>query len=76
MAAKIQKQLRLGNTYDRKYYLHKRTKDLGINLRQEKCEKTIEITTDQVDEIRKNKHIKELANKHSYGVQIINPLFK
>ena len=64
------------NTYDRKYYLHKRTKDLGINIALHKCEKTIEISPEQVEKVRNSKHITELATKHSYGIQIINPLFK
>jgi len=66
----------LANTYDRKYYLHKRTKDLGINIELRRCEKTIEITHEQVEKVRNSKHIAELATKHSYGIQIINPLFK
>ena len=66
----------LANTYDRKYYLHKRTKDLGINIELCRCEKTIEISPEQVEKVRNSKHITELATKHSYGIQIINPLFK
>jgi len=66
----------LANTYDRKYYLHKRTKDLGINIELCRCEKIIEITPEQVEKVRNSKHITELATKHSYGIQIINPLFK
>ena len=66
----------LANTYDRKYYLHKRTKDLGINIELCRCEKTIEITPEQVEKVRNSKHITELATKHNYGIQIINPLFK
>jgi len=65
----------LANTYDRKYYLHKRTKDLGVNIELCRCEKTIEITTGQVEKVRNSKHITELTTKHSYGIQIINPLF-
>jgi len=66
----------LANTYDRKYYLHKRTKDLGINIERCRCKKTIEISPEQVEKVRNSKHITELATKHSYGIQIINPLFK
>jgi len=66
----------LANTYDRKYYLHKRTKDLGINIELYRCEKTIEISPEQVEKVRNSKHITELATKHNYGIQIINPLFK
>lgn len=69
-------RIHMDNTYDRKYYLHKKTKDLNLKVRLTKLEKTIEITTDQVETVRKSKHITELANKYQYGVQIINPLFK
>ena len=65
----------LTNTYDRKYYLHKRTKDLGVKIELRRREKTIEITAGQVEKVRNSKHISELATKHSYGIQIINPLF-
>ena len=66
----------LANTYDRKYYLHKRTKDLGINIKLCRCKKTIEVSPEQVEKARNSKHITELATKHSYGIQIFNPLFK
>ena len=69
-------RIHLANTYDRKYYLHKRTKDLGINIELRRCEKTIEVTPDQVETVLNSRHISELAKKHSYGIQIINPLFK
>jgi len=69
-------RIHLANTYDRKYYLHKRTKDLGVNIELHRCEKIIEITPEQVEKVRNSKHITELATKHSYGIQIINPLFK
>ena len=69
-------RIHMDNTYDRKYYLHKKTKDLNLKVRLTRLEKTIEITSDQVETVRKSKHIAELANKYQYGVQIINPLFK
>lgn len=72
----VGQRIYLANTYDRKYYLHKRTKDLGVKIELCRCEKTIEITTGQVEKVRNSKHITELAKKHSYGIQIINPLFK
>jgi len=71
----VGQRIYLANTYDRKYYLHKRTKDLGVNIELCRCEKTIEITAGQVEKVRNSKHITELATKHSYGIQIINPLF-
>ena len=69
-------RIHLSNTYDRKYYLHKRTKDLGINIELCRCKKTIEVSPEQVEKARNSKHITELATKHSYGIQIFNPLFK
>ena len=69
-------RIHLANSYNRKYYLHKRTKELGVRIQLTKCERTIEVDTDQVDTVMKSKHVSELANKHSYGIQIINPLFK
>ena len=71
----VGQRIYLANTYDRKYYLHKRTKDLGVNIELCRCEKTIVITAGQVEKVRNSKHITELATKHSYGIQIINPLF-
>ena len=72
----IGQRIYLTNTYDRKYYLHKRTKDLGVKIELRRREKTIKITAGQVEKVRNSKHISELATKHSYGIQIINPLFK
>lgn len=69
-------RIHMANTYVEKYYLHKKVKDLGVNIHLRKCEKTIEITTDQIDNAHTSKYIKELATKFSYGIQTINPLFK
>ena len=69
-------RIHMANTYVEKYYLHKKVKDLGVNIHLRKCEKTIEITTDQIDNVHTSKYIKELANKFSYGIQTINPLFE
>ncbi|HZK95983.1 MAG TPA: hypothetical protein VFC67_17420 [Prolixibacteraceae bacterium] len=69
-------RIHMANTYVEKYYLHKKVKDLGVNIHLSKCEKTIEITTDQIDNAHTSKYIKELATKFSYGIQTINPLFK
>ncbi len=66
----------LANTYDRKYYLHKRIKDLGLNIELRRGEKTIEVAIDQIEKTRNSKHIRELVSQYSYGIQIINPLFK
>jgi hypothetical protein len=69
-------RIHLANSYNRKYYLHKRTKELGVRIQLTKCGRTIEVATEQVDNVMKSKHVSELANKHSYGIQIINPLFQ
>lgn len=66
----------MDNTYDRKFYLHKRVKDLELQVKLTKLEKTIEITSDEVAKLRGSKYVTELMDKHQYGVQIINPLFK
>ena len=71
----VGQRIYLANTYYRKHYLHKRTKDLVVNIELCRCEKTIEISPEQVEKVRNSKHITELATKHSYGIQIINPLF-
>lgn len=72
----IGQRITMLNTYDRKYYLHKRTKDLDLNVRLTKCLKTIEVAPDEVDKARHSKHVAELQTKYQYGVQIINPLYK
>lgn len=66
----------MDNTYDRKFYLHKRVKDLDLQVKLTKLEKTIEITTEEIAKLKGSKYVAELMNKHQYGVQIINPLFK
>lgn len=63
-------------TYDRKYYLNKKTKDAGFHFKLDKTEKTILITQAETESAMSNKYIKELTSKHSYGVQYINPLFQ
>jgi hypothetical protein len=64
------------NTYDRKYFVNKSVKGRGYKLKLETTQKTILVTTDQVELAKKDRYIKELAEKHNYGVQIINPLFE
>lgn len=72
----VGQRITMSNTYDRKYYLHKKTKDLNLKVRLTRLEKTIEITSEEVEKVRGSKHITELAEKYQYGVQIINPLYK
>ena len=66
----------MDNTYDRKFYLHKKTKDLGLKVKLTKLEKTIEITSEEVEKVKGDKYISELTGKYQYGIQIINPLFR
>ena len=61
-------------TYNRKYYLHRRIKAAGFDLRLEHKHKTISIMPDQLEKAQINKYLSELKAKYSYGVQIINPL--
>ncbi len=68
-------RIHMDNSYDRKYYLNKKTKDLNLKIRRTKLEKTIEITSDEVEKVKGSKYIAELTEKYQYGVQIINPLF-
>ena len=51
-------------------------KDLDLQVKLTKLEKTIEITTEEIAKLKGSKYVAELMNKHQYGVQIINPLFK
>ena len=61
-------------TYNRKYYLHRRIKKAGLKLVIAQ-QKTIVVASNKVNEVKGNKYVSELQNNHSYGVQILNPLF-
>jgi len=63
-------------TYDRKYFANKCVKSRGYKLKLETTQKTILITSEQVAAAKDDRYIKELAEKHNYGVQILNPLFQ
>lgn len=63
-------------TYNRKYYLHRRVKQDGFSLELERTHKTIAIQPEQIDPAKQNKYVAELQEKHSYGVQILNPIIK
>lgn len=65
-----------GNTYKRKYYLHRRVKAAGFVLKLEKCHKTIEIKGNETSEVLNNKYVAELQVKHGYGVQLENPMMQ
>jgi len=64
------------NTYNRKYFCNKKVKDHGFSLQLETTQKTININQEDVERARADRYINELATKHNYGIQIINPLFK
>jgi len=72
----IGQRITMATTYGRKYYLHKRTKDIGLTIKLTKCLKTIEVAQEEVEKARQSKHVNELQSRYQYGVQIINPLFK
>ncbi len=63
-------------TYDRKYFCNKSVKDRGYKLKLETTQKTILVTTEQVEAAKSDRYINELATKHNYGVQILNPLYQ
>jgi hypothetical protein len=63
-------------TYDRKYFCNKSVKGRGYKLKLETTQKTILITSEQYATAKDDKYVKELAEKHNYGVQILNPLFQ
>lgn len=58
-------------TYNRKYYLHRQVKKAGLNLKLEKCHKTIQVPPGEIPTAKENKYISELRDKYSYGVQTI-----
>jgi hypothetical protein len=60
-------------TYNRKYFCNKCVKDRGFKLKLETTQKTILVTPDQVEAASQDRYVKELAQKHNYGVQIIMP---
>jgi len=61
-------------TYIRKYYLHRKVAQTGAKLQLTKCERTILIPPERFDEASSNKYVRELQSKHSYGVQLLNPM--
>jgi len=61
-------------TYIRKYYLHRKISVVGAVLKLTKCERTILIPPELFDEACNNKYIRELQNKYSYGIQLLNPM--
>ena len=69
-------RIHMANTYDRKYFCNKKVKDHGFTLKLETTQKTINVHQEDVEAAKTDRYIAELATKHNYGVQIINPLFR
>lgn len=59
--------------YVRKYYLHRILKAKGIKIKLTETNKTIYLKPEQITDATAP-HLKELANKHNYGIQFLNPL--
>ena len=68
-------RVHMKNTYDRKYFCNKKVKDHGFGLTLETTQKTINVKQEDVEAARGDRYVKELAGKHNYGVQIINPMY-
>jgi hypothetical protein len=62
-------RLTIRNTYDRKYYLNRKVKAAGLNLDLNLTTKTINIPPEMAGKIEDNKALRELNEKHNYGVQ-------
>jgi hypothetical protein len=58
-------------TYDRKYFCNKMVKEHGFKLNLEQTEKTIQIKQEDVEAAKSDRYIKELRDKHQYGVQVV-----
>jgi len=56
-------------TYDRKYYLNRKVKAAGLNLDLNLTTKTINIPPGMAGKVEDNQALKELNEKHNYGVQ-------
>lgn len=61
-------------TYKRKYYLIREIKKDGFNLVSKKRERIISITPEMVDAAAKNKYLRELQQKHDFGIQLTNQI--
>lgn len=62
-------RLTLRNTYDRKYYLNRKVKSVGLKLDLELTTKTINIPPELAGKVEDNKALKELSANYNYGVQ-------
>lgn len=61
-------------TYNRKYYLIREIKKDGFNLVSKKRERIIYIIPEMVDAAAKNKYLRELQQKHDFGIQLTNQI--
>ena len=61
--------LTLTTSYDRKYYLNRRVKKVGLKLELEQTTKTISVPPHMVEKAIGSDAVKELAGKFNYGVQ-------
>lgn len=59
----------LRNTYDRKYYLNRKVKAAGFELKLDLTAKTIMVTPEMTAHAEGNKALKELSKNYNYGVQ-------
>jgi hypothetical protein len=68
-------RVHMKNTYDRKYFCNKKVKDHGFGLTLETTQKTINVRQEDIEKAQGDRYIQELAEKHNYGIQIINPMY-
>jgi hypothetical protein len=61
-------------SYSRKYYLIRKLKAEGYELKKAENERVILIPLSKVHEADRSKVIKELMQQHGYGAQIVNSL--
>lgn len=64
-------RIHMANTYDRKYYLNRKVKEAGFDLKLEETHKTIIIPPSKVNEALKNRYVRELRDKYNYGIQTV-----
>ena len=56
-------------TYDRKYYLIREVKKLKLEVSHERGERVVLIPWERQVEVKNNKYLLELRDKHNYGLQ-------
>jgi hypothetical protein len=56
-------------TYNRKYYLIREVKKLNLEVLHEGGERAVLIPFDRQHEVKNNKYLLELRDKHNYGLQ-------